>query len=239
MASEPPFPAYKRNQVEWALWHLIDRGHVTAPEPPKIVVHQIKRLIDVDRQIGVASGAAEPWKRRHAFLRGAPQGTGGETPYRLTEVVALWIGLELLHMGLPQREIIDFLRALKPRLDANIREVADPYLDKIATVAGHRSGDMAAKLRRADFLDPAHHVYLVAEEVSASGVQATSRGPQGSAASNICAGRAQLLRFIEGYGARSKQFVVIEIANGILSLAYFLFMAPVRARGRASLAEGP
>jgi hypothetical protein len=227
-------PTSKRNQVEWALWHLIDRGRMTLGDPPILLVHQIKRLIDVDRQMGIDPDAGERWQHRYAFLAGPPQGTGGENAYRLPEVVALWLGVQLLHMGLPQREIIEFLRTLKPRLDQAVREVAQPHVDSIARVAQHRSVPMATKLRTADYLEPADHVYLVAEEISASGAEVTARRPLGSVTSNICAGQRELLRYIETYVARSKRFVVIEFANAVLTLLYLLFMAPVKGRGRVS-----
>lgn len=231
MASKNRSAAYKRNQVDWALWHLIDRGRLTTAEPPALLIHQIKRLIDVDRKLGVEP-QGNGWKQRYAFLSGPPQGTGGENAYRLEEVISLWIGLQLLHLGLPQLEIIQFLRALKPRLDRAVGEIIEPYLDAIAVMARNRSGDQARKLRTGDFLEHAKHVYIAAEEVSARGVEALSRGHAESVASNICIGRAELLRFIENHVSRSKRLVVLEIANALLSLVYFLSMTPPKRRGR-------
>jgi hypothetical protein len=81
-------------------------------------------------------------------------------------------------------------------------------------------------------VEPRQHVYVLTEEVTANGVltSATRRGS--SKISNICHGREELLEFIETYVSRSKRLVVVEIANAVLSLAYFLTQAPLIRRGR-------
>jgi hypothetical protein len=227
------YPAdYKRNQVEWAIWHLIDRGQLRSEQPPTILRHKIKRLIDVDRQIDVKAQATELWRHCYAFLQGSPQGTGGENVYRLEEAVALWMGLQLLDMGLPQRGIIHFIRALKPRLDRVVGEILGPHIEEIVSLARDPGGPPATRLREGSHLDADDLVYVATEQVDASGVEALSRRGRGSG-SNICHGSRELLSFIEAHVPRSKRCAIIEIGNAVLSLAYFLLRAPTVRRGPA------
>lgn len=221
---------YKRNQIEWAIWHLIDRGKLTSPDPPKVVVHTIRRLVDVDRQLWVDKRAGEPWKHCFAFIDGVPQGRGGENSYRLEETVALWLGIKLLSMGPPQTEIVQFLRLLRPELDLAIGKVMEAYGDLVES-ARAKSGDVARRLRESESLPPARHVYVLTEAVAPHGVL-TAASRLGSKLGNICFGRDELLEFIESYVVRSKGVVVVEIANAILSLAYFLSISQPARRGR-------
>lgn len=222
---------YRRNQVEWAIWQCLDRGSRTSDEPPKTIVHTVKRLLDVDRQLGIDTRAPERWKRQFAFLEGVPQGRGGEHSYRLEEVVSLWIGTQYLAAGLPQTEVIQFLRVLKGALDKEVPVILEPYGRQIEG-ARKQGGDLARGLRAVSLVEPRQHVYVLTEEVTANGVltSATRRGS--SKISNICHGREELLEFIETYVSRSKRLVVVEIANAVLSLAYFLTQAPLIRRGR-------
>jgi hypothetical protein len=222
---------YRRNQVEWAIWQVLDRGNLTSTKPPQQVVHTIRRLIDVDRALGTERRAYEPWKRQFAFVEGTPQGRGGENQYQLAEAVALWIGVQFLAAGLPQTEIVQFLRALKDQLKHQVGKIHAPYAKRIEA-ARKEGGDLARQLRTTEVLPPEQHVYLLTEQVAAHGVLTAATASGRSKVGNICCGRADLLEFIETYVSRSKRLVAVEIANALLSLAYFLAIAPSVRRGR-------
>lgn len=225
-------PRYRRNQLEWALWQLVARGDtVGVTQPPKDIGHTIKRLIDVDRQSAIELRSPYPWQHRFAFTAGEPQDRGGENVYRLEEAVSLWIGMQLLEIGLPQTEIIQFLRALKPQLKGALGRIIEPHLAVIAA-ARQRGGESARKLRRAELLAPAQHVYLMAETINANGVLTERTRRTASAASNICWGKDELIGFIDTYVSRNRRLILVEIANATLSLAYFLQMSPLVRRGR-------
>ena len=224
---------FRRNQTEWAIWHLLDRGHMTADSAPTSVVHLIRRLIDVDRQAGVDSRDAHRWHQHFAFVDGPPQGRGAENSYSLENVVALWLGTQFLALGVPQTETVRFLRALRPELDQAIRRIHQNYAPRIAQALSEKKGS-AAKLRQSEFVPTDSHVYVLTATVDFHGVitAATRRGR--SALSNICWSREELIEFVETYVSRDKRLVVVEIANAVTSLAYFLPQAPAIKRGRAA-----
>jgi len=224
---------YRRNQTEWAIWHLLDRGKLTSQSAPPSVVHLIRRLIDIDRQAGAEARAPDPWGRRFAFIDGPPQGRGAENSYALENVVALWLGTQFLALGVPQAETVRFLRALKPELDQAVRRI---HRDRAARIeaALARKGDVAAKLRQSESVPADDHVYVLTATVDAHGVLTTATRRGRSTLSNICESREDLLDFIETYVSQDKRLVVVEIANAVASLAYFLALAPVIKRGRAA-----
>ena len=43
--------SFRRNQLEWALWQLF-AGNTPAEDPPKVFRNRIKRLLDIDRDLG-------------------------------------------------------------------------------------------------------------------------------------------------------------------------------------------
>jgi hypothetical protein len=224
---------HRRNQAEWAIWQLLDRGNLTSASVPESVVHTIRRLIDIDRQVGADSRAPERWKRQFAFIDEAPQGRGAENSYKLENVGALWLGVQFLALGVPQTETVRFLRALKPELDQAVRRIHDDYAERIGA-ALLRKTDVAATLRQSEFVPVARQVYVLTATVDYHGVltSATRRGR--STLSNICLSREDLLEFIETYVSRDKRLVVVEIANAVTSLAYFLARAPEIKRGRTA-----
>ncbi len=222
---------YRRNQIEWAVWHLLDRGNLTVGSAPDRVVHLIRRLIDIDRQAGVDSRSSEAWRHRFAFVEGPLQGRGAENSYSVENVVALWLGIQFLALGVPQAEAVRFLRALRPALDPAIRRIHDSYAPRIAEAVAHKR-EAATKLRQSEYVPTENHVYVLTATVDFHGVvtAATRRGR--SSLSNICWGRDELVEFVETYVSRDKRLVVLEIANAVTSLAYFLTQAPLIRRGR-------
>jgi len=189
----------------------------------------MKRLIDLDRQVGLRPKAALGWQTRYGFLDVRPSGPGGENAYDLVDAVALWMGLQLLDAGLPQKEIVEFLRELRPQLRNAVLKVVAERLDVISAAAQERRGPPAERLRSGRQLGPDDYVYVVTESVTASGVTAVA--PR---ASNLCWGRDALVSFIEATSQRSRRFVVLEIANAIVSLAYLLLISEPAKRGRAA-----
>ena len=222
---------YRRNQAEWAIWHLLDRGKLTSDSAPASVVHTIRRLIDVDRKVGTESRTPHPWEKRHAFIDELPPGRGAEVGYSLENVVALWLGVQFLTLGVPQAEIVRFLRALKPELNDAVRRLHQDYSARIK-VALTTGGDAAAKLRQSEFIPAASHVYLLTPTVDHHGVITAAKHRGRPTLSNIRRGRDELLEFVETYASQDKRLVVLEIANAVTSLAYLLARAPVIKRGR-------
>lgn len=220
---------YKRNQVEWALWQTLDRGQLTSDEAPPSVRNTLRRLIDVDRKLWVNTRAQETWRHRFAFIEGVPQGRGGENHYRLEEAVMLWLALQYLAIGLPQTETIQFLRALKPKIDLESRRIFTAESQRIAAAVKER-GATARALRTRTFLSPENRLYVVTSTVSG---QATSSHGAASRFSHICRGEREIAEAIDTYAQSDGRAVLLEIANAIVSIAYFLELSPLMKRGRA------
>ena len=224
---------HRRNQTEWAIWQLLDRGNLTSASAPTSVVHTIRRLLDIDRQLGADRQAPERWKRQFAFIDETPQGRGAENGYSLENIVALWLGVQFLALGIPQAEAVRFLRALKSELDRAVRRIHDDYAERIGT-ALLRKTDVAAALRRSEFVPVAHYVYVLTATVDHHGVLTAATRRRGSTLSNICWSREDFLEFIETYVSRDKRLVILELANAVASLTYFLARAPEIKRGRTA-----
>lgn len=221
---------YKRNQMEWAIWQFIDRGHQTSDLVPTEIVHLVRRLIDFDRQLSVNTRRAETWMHRFAFIDGIPQGKGGENSYRAEETVGVWLGIQYLAIGLPQREVVQFLRALKPELEAVIRGLLARYRSEVEAAARDK-GQEARRLRLGEYLTSEDHAYVVTDTISANGVYG-SLGRIGERESpNICRGWTQLREHIETQAGRDRRVVLVEVANAVLSLAYFLATSHAAKRG--------
>ncbi len=222
---------YKRNQVAWAIWQALDRGHRTSDEVPSEVNNMLRRLIDVDRNLSVTPRAHEAWKHCFAFVEGRPQGRGSENRYRLADVVTLWIGVQFLAAGLPQTEIIEFLRALRPQLNDAVNKIHQEYAGQI-NMAAKEKRESARRFRNLEFLSAKDHVYVLTQTVAHYGVLTKDTRRDQTKISNICWGREDLLEFIEAYVPRDKRLVLVEIANVVLSLAYFLAISLITKRGR-------
>ena len=224
---------YKRNQVEWAIWQALDRGHMTSDHVPASVDHTIRRLIDVDRKMQINSRAPEPWRHRFAFIEGDPQGRGGENTYRLEETVMLWLGIQYLAMGLPQADIIRFLRTLKPQLEAKVRDLSRAH-EKHVTTAAQERGATGRQLRTRSFLPVQAYVYVIADAITANGVTSGGPRPDRLNSANIRHGKSEMVDFVEACASTDGRAVVVEIANATITLAYFLHLSPLAKRGRTT-----
>jgi hypothetical protein len=103
--------AFKRNQLEWALWQLFT-GTTAAGAPPKVFRNRIKRLLDLDRDLD----AEDALGFGYAFFNGEGPGLGTEVEYSTYSAFALAIGLDLLDAGFKQSEVVELCRACKPKL---------------------------------------------------------------------------------------------------------------------------
>lgn len=226
-------PMYKRNQVEWAIWQTLDRGRLTADDVPETIRNTLRRLIDVDRKLLTNMRAREEWQHRFAFIEGPPQGRGGENQFRHEEVVALWLSVQCLAVGLPQTEVIQSIRALKPSVDAAVARALARVQPRI-TAAVARGGPDARALRQRELLPANELIYLVTSSVAE---QAASAHRSGSAFSKII-DAAKLSEVVEGYCRSAGRALVLEITNSAASLAYFLELSPRMRRGRRAAQAG-
>jgi len=225
---------YKRNQVEWAIWQTLDRGQLASDDVPASLRNTLRRLIDVDRKLSTNTRAREEWQYRFAFVEGAPQGRGGENQYRLEETLALWLSVQCLAVGLPQTEVLQSIRALKPTLDAAVERILPRAKTRITAAVMARQGADARALRRRELLAADELVYVV---TSSATDQAASAHRSVSRTTEIVAA-AKLSAVVEAYCRSDSRALVFEIANPVASLAYFLEISPLMKRGRRPAQAG-
>ena len=114
---------YKRSQLEDAICkaNRAERGAVRTK-----LLARIKRLLDVDRTLAPKRGADS--RQRFAFFSEERRGTGQEASFAEFEIFALDVALQLAMHGIPQIDIVEILRHLRPELEERHRKLlADPF----------------------------------------------------------------------------------------------------------------
>lgn len=82
---------------------------------------RIKRLLDIDRKLPSKRGADR--KQRQAFSSEAGPGPGHEMSFQEYEIFALDLALLLAEQGVPQTDVVEILRTLRPSLEAEHRKI--------------------------------------------------------------------------------------------------------------------
>jgi hypothetical protein len=126
---------YKRNQVDDALCRSND---VQGPKKSRLLA-RVKRLLDTDRTLPAKRGAYQ--KQRLAFLSEKP-GPGNEAAFQEYEIFALDLALLLAAQGVPQIDVVEILRTLRPALETEHREILEKPLSYYADISkAERSGE--------------------------------------------------------------------------------------------------
>ena len=100
---------YKRNQVEWSIWHAIDSNGNMSGNPPQAFQTRIKRLLEIDR--------AKPDDRPgFAFSDGPAGGQGVDVAFNPFDAFCLALALELLDMGFKQSEVVFLFQHIRSQL---------------------------------------------------------------------------------------------------------------------------
>lgn len=107
--------AYKRGQVEWALWRAFTLATTSSDAPP-IFKTRIKRLLDLDREIDTTGSQAPP-THAYAFSQQGAEGSGIEVQYTALDALCLGVALDLLDVGFKQSEIVTLMRYLRATLE--------------------------------------------------------------------------------------------------------------------------
>ncbi|MEQ9330839.1 hypothetical protein [Thalassobaculum sp.] len=149
--------AFKRNQVEEAVWRLLSRDRA-GRRPQAVFRTRVKRLLDLDR----AAPAS-------AFAAAAPPGRGHEARFAAFDAFCLALGLLLLNAGFKQREIVDLLRHLRPELAQAWRQLeASPAAPRQRILAEERPGSPSYPEAGLPLADT--EVYLVLNRVETTEV---------------------------------------------------------------------
>lgn len=138
---------YKRSQVEDAICRA---NLVGSPIRSKLLT-RIKRMFDIDRKLTPKRSTDR--KQRYAFFSEKGPGAGNETSFREYEVFALGVALLMAAQGVPQIDVIEILRSLRPRLEAEHRRILAKPLDASPeTVRAIHEGRIDVSLKDPVFL---------------------------------------------------------------------------------------
>jgi hypothetical protein len=223
--------AYKRGQVEWAVWRAFSGRIIgAAEEPPPVFLTRIKRLLELDR-LKELFKIVEDTPSPHAFFESAPEGTGYDTTFTDFDAFCLLIALDLLDAGFKQKEIVFLMRFLRQHLRPEY------FHERVLEGEKKRHISTTTKFRGVAVVD--NHVFLIVRkveltEVTTSLFQRTNDDDPPLFFEPI---------FCRGYDAlgdaianlmprRERKAMVVEIAESAVFLTSFLKKAPALQRGR-------
>ena len=117
---------WKRGQVELVLWALLSGpGHTACLRLGTGVKSdfraRLKHLLDLDRSLAASNhqpGANQPVLAFHDAL---PQGKGNEASFSAENALSLAVALECLHVGFPQKAVVELMVKLRPQLERRYR----------------------------------------------------------------------------------------------------------------------
>jgi hypothetical protein len=108
----------KRNQIEEAISRVLEPK---ARMPSTVVRTRLKRLLDVDRELGREVNDHE--RVSYAFYSVEPPGSGVEVWFSAYEAFALLVGLMLMGHGWPQSFAVAVLRRVRRELEREHKRV--------------------------------------------------------------------------------------------------------------------
>ena len=104
---------YKRSQIEDA----ICRSTVSTGAARSKILVRIKRLLDIDRVLKRSRNPKGKQSGQYAFFSAEPPGRGQEVSFQEYEAFALNLALQFLDQGLPQHDVVEILRSMRPALE--------------------------------------------------------------------------------------------------------------------------
>lgn len=243
---------FRRNQIEWALWRVFHKLGQNAPEPPAQFTTRIKRLLDLDRHLEVPKGVDDPNFARYAYIETPPQGKGLDTQFLAADGFCLAIGLDLLDIGLNQRDAVFLGRGVRHRLlttfkmiiegpKRDSRQAGNPndypgfptYEPLPGRVSFRRSKNQKNKKRYVDFA-----FYLLVRRIELTSTLADNAQQALPADIPIFLepetyeGSEKLGRRLAELRVQDRKAIVLELGFSATSICRWLSKAPIAARGR-------
>jgi hypothetical protein len=105
--------SYKRSQLEAAITRLFKPD---SNEPASELRTRIKRLLELDRNLGRKLRSQDAEERNFAFFSEEAPGTGAEISFSEYDVFALVNALSIMEHGWPQSFAVSIMRRVRPDL---------------------------------------------------------------------------------------------------------------------------
>ena len=232
---------YRRGQVEWAIWRFFTLMRSAPPDPPKVFLTRIKRLLETDRHDRVPDSQDFGPAASFAFSSTKSEGQGTDAVFSAFDAFCLALALDLTDVGFKPSEIVFLLRHLRPSLLVEFEAVArdPPSPVRRPEPATHRPDLPSYQLKGRDLADG--RVFWVVQKVELKEIYIPGPAKQKKSQSPIflepkfCRGIQALSTELnqmntEKWGYRKA--LVLEIAYLATELSRLLSKAPPIKRGR-------
>lgn len=216
---------FKRNQVEEAIAEVTGQSRGDART---LLGARLKRLLETDREAlpRITDAKVPPY----AFFDGPPPGKGVEVSYSAYTAFALLVGIELMRAGLPQGEVVWFLRRVRRPLEIEHKAILargpEKLIDHRPPFGAEREVKLGLLVRRIENMT----FMVVPANIHVTGLMVGDRHRAESRI--ICRSPAHLRSQMQEIALMGVPMMAIEIVNPIHRLAYWLRRIEPVKRGR-------
>lgn len=237
VAAAAPETAYRRGQVEWALWRWF--ADVQRDDrPPKPFLTRIKRLLEIDRSDSVPRGAEAVPVVRFAFINQAPANKGTDVEFSAFNAFCLALGLDMLDAGFNQSEVVFVLCYTRNELEQEFaRALARPPAPRTFALADDMPDLPSFEERGISKADPRIFMVLNKVELVERFPTWKAKGTKGAPLISkpvFRCGIEALRDELHELGYNHRRALVFEIAHTAVVVTDLLKKAPVIKRGRRS-----
>ena len=223
-------PTYRRNQVEWVLWHVFLKRRnrpVDLPLPNRFL-NRIKRFLELDEKL--SGEEAQP-----AFFSDVQKGSGGARSFSLYDIFMLGLALDFNDAGYPQQDVVYLLQHTKLHfIDSFAQAMTYPEWKQGLRAPEEVPAAPKIKIKGSDYADPRmffisqkNEIREVFDESMLSDLPIIMTVPM------IFAGFASLIDFLEEDAAyREHHHFIVEFGRLAVELRDAVAKAPLIKRGR-------
>ena len=216
--------SYKRSQLETAISRLLNPG---SNEPSSELRTRIKRLLELDRNLGRKLRSHDAEESNFAFFSEKAPGTGADISFSEYEAFALFNALSIMEHGWPQSFAVSIMRRVRPDLMKEHARILGQDPEKLfdwkVIRAEARPGDLAV-----DNTDP---VFLTVVSKRHRALNETK-----TVECAVCRGLEAVNKFRHQMSASS--WTMWEVATIAHRLREELRKTEPRRRGRVSISTG-
>ncbi|MGB0748548.1 MAG: hypothetical protein ACPGO3_07365 [Magnetospiraceae bacterium] len=110
--------SFKRRHMEQAVWRHFDRIGNGGNKSPARFLTRIKRLLEVDRDLGCSAGIPGV-PDGFAFFNEGGRGRGADIAFSAFNVFCIAVAVDLLDAGLKQLEVVKLIRHMRRDLESH------------------------------------------------------------------------------------------------------------------------